>query len=113
MKGCLLFAPIVILRSLITTLASQSPKQAKPDTPWEELRNDLSSPDILNLPSVSDWKMQCLDPMVFTEPFSSDPFKLYGYDIGYTPAGGKCPLLVNRTILNTILITSALTFRSF
>lgn len=89
MKSSSLFASI-ILQGLFVTPKAARPKQALPGTPWEDLRNVLSSPDILTVPSVFDWKEQCLDPMVFTEPFVTDPldpFKLYGYDIGFKPAG--------------------------
>jgi hypothetical protein len=88
MKFPSLFAAIVLVTTGSTTVeASERPKQANPDTPWEELRNDLSSPDILNLPTVNVWKEECLDPMLFVDELPPNPYTLYGYEIGYKPSG--------------------------
>eukprot|EP00751_Fragilariopsis_kerguelensis_P022573 CAMPEP_0170900086 /NCGR_PEP_ID=MMETSP0734-20130129/47184_1 /TAXON_ID=186038 /ORGANISM="Fragilariopsis kerguelensis, Strain L26-C5" /LENGTH=481 /DNA_ID=CAMNT_0011293459 /DNA_START=99 /DNA_END=1541 /DNA_ORIENTATION=+ len=90
MKFPSLLAAIVLVttRSTSTAVAaSERPKPANPDTPWEELRNDLSSPDILNLPTVTVWKEECLDPMLFVDELPPDPYTLYGYEIGYQPSG--------------------------
>ena len=84
-----LFPLIVLASASAAAVGGRRPKQAMPSTPWEDLRAILSSPDILNIPTVVDWKEQCLDPMIFTEAPLPDPFHLYGYDVGYASAGGK------------------------
>ena len=79
--------PLFLARGVRAAQAVQ-PKQAAPETPWEELRVVLSSPNILNLPTVSEWEEQCLRPMLFNVTLP-DTLILYGYDIGFQPAGGK------------------------
>ena len=71
------------------SVASRRPRQAGPDTPWEDLRSVLSSPEVLHIPTVIEWKEQCLDPMIFDQYPMPEPFHLFGYDIGYAPAGGE------------------------
>ena len=90
------FAAITLLAPPSSAAAGggRRPRQARPDTPWEDLRASLSSPDALNLPTVVDWREQCLDPMIFDEAPLPDPFHLFGYDIDYAPAGGECCSLV-------------------
>lgn len=88
MKFPSLLVAIVFVTTRSTAVeASERPKPANPNTPWEELRNDLSSPDILNLPTVNVWKEECLDPMLFVDELPPDPYTLYGYEIGYKPSG--------------------------
>ena len=55
---------ITLLESVSAVVETVLPKQAGPDTPWEELRNVLSSPDILTTTSAEIWNEQCISPYV-------------------------------------------------
>jgi len=78
--------PLSFLFRGVQVVDAAQPKHAAPDTPWEELREELSSPSILNLPAASEWEEQCLRPMLKSDTLTEN-FHLYGYDIGYKPAG--------------------------
>ena len=48
-----------------------TPKEAAPDTPWDELEAVLGSPDILTDPTASEWQEQCFEPFI-NDPFQED-----------------------------------------
>jgi len=85
--AAVLFLLLLVALVPSDSVASRRPRQAGPDTPWEDLRSVLSSPEVLHIPTVIEWKEQCLDPMIFDQYPMPEPFHLFGYDIGYAPAG--------------------------
>ena len=87
--AAVLFLLLLVALVPSDSVASRRPRQAGPDTPWEDLRSVLSSPEVLHIPTVIEWKEQCLDPMIFDQYPMPEPFHLFGYDIGYAPAGGE------------------------
>jgi hypothetical protein len=55
---------IFYLLYLIPAAYAAFPLEAASDTPWNELRSHLSSPEILNDVSVTAWKEECLETFI-------------------------------------------------
>jgi hypothetical protein len=55
-------------------VSAELPRPAPQNTPWDDLRSALSSPDILVETNVTEWAAQCGDPFVFSagDPAAGD-----------------------------------------
>lgn len=77
----------------ISQTSALAPKAAAPDTPWDDLEAVLSSPDILTVPEVSDWRAQCIDPFIknpFVEEYEVSNHRLFNQSSGVCMDYASC-----------------------